>query len=67
MSSHACKDTKKLLKLLVKQGCRINQRGQQATIYAPDGVNKYTFHMSDRGRSYHPIRRWAKRLGLDTK
>lgn len=65
-SQHICKKTIKLLKSLDKQGCRIDYRGQQMMVYAPDGVNKMMIHMSKNGKSYHPLRRWAKNLGFKT-
>lgn len=67
MSKHICQDTKKLIKVLVKQGFRVRDKGQQMLVYAPDGESMFTVHMSNRGRSYHPLRRWALNLGYNIK
>lgn len=62
---HYCKDTERLVKILIKQDCRIQKKtASKFTIYAPDGVTMYIAHMGNRGRSYHPLRRWAQNQGL---
>ena len=67
MAKHSCPDTKRLIKVLVKQGCIVKDKGQQMQIYAPDGVSILTVHMGGKGRSYHPMRRWALKHDLEIK
>ena len=65
MAKHACPDTKRLIKSLCKQGCTTKGNGDKISVYAPDGKEMWLVHIGGHGRSYHPLRRWAKRQGLN--
>lgn len=65
MPKHNCPDTIRLIKSLCKQGCTTKgNAGDKILVYSPNGKDKWLVHIGGHGRSYHPLRRWAKKQGF---
>lgn len=58
---HRSKSLDSLLNELILAGCKIQNLDKvKIKIYAPDRVNFYFCHRSE--RAFHPVRRWANKF-----
>lgn len=58
--NHKSKSLNNLLESLEKAGCILNETKNGIKIYAPDCINTYICHRTE--KAFHPVRRWANRF-----
>jgi len=60
---HKCKDFDRALKIAKKNGFKVNHKGERILITPPD-PSQPVYNAHNGGKSYHPVRRYLKSMGI---